>query len=57
MRSATVVSVTNQRNLINRVFVTFFKGFTDDSSPSARWPSRSRRNSQSTSPRGPCPAS
>lgn len=33
MRSATVVSVTNQSNLINRVFVTFFKGFTDDSSP------------------------
>jgi hypothetical protein len=33
MRSATVVSVTNQSNRINRVFVTFFKGFTDDSSP------------------------
>ena len=33
MRSATVVSVTNQSNLTNRVFVTFFKGFTDDSSP------------------------
>jgi hypothetical protein len=33
MRSATVVSVTNQSSLINRVFVTFFKGFTDDSSP------------------------
>lgn len=33
MRSATVVSVTNQSRLINRVFVTFFKGFTDDSSP------------------------
>jgi len=33
MRSATVVSVTNQSNLINRVFVTFFRGFTDDSSP------------------------
>ncbi len=33
MRSATVVSVTNQSKLINRVFVTFFKGFTDDSSP------------------------
>lgn len=33
MRSATVVSVTNQSNLINRVFVTFFKGFTDDLSP------------------------
>jgi hypothetical protein len=33
MRSATVVSVTNQSKLDNRVFVTFFKGFTDDSSP------------------------
>lgn len=33
MRSATVVSVTNQSHLINRVFVTFFKGFSDDSSP------------------------
>lgn len=33
MRSATVVSVTNQSRLVNRVFVTFFKGFTDDSSP------------------------
>jgi hypothetical protein len=33
MRSATVVSVTNQSNLVNRVSVTFFKGFTDDSSP------------------------
>lgn len=33
MRSATVISVTNQSTLINRVFVTFFKGFTDDSSP------------------------
>lgn len=33
MRSATVVSVTNQSRLINRVFVTFFKGFSDDSSP------------------------
>ncbi len=33
MRSATVVSVTNQSDRINRVFVTFFKGFTDDSSP------------------------
>ena len=33
MRSATVVSVTNQSSLINRVFVTFFKGFPDDSSP------------------------
>lgn len=33
MRSATVVSVTNQSALINRVFVTFFKGFSDDLSP------------------------
>jgi hypothetical protein len=33
MRSATVVSVTNQSNLINQVSVTFFKGFTDNSSP------------------------
>jgi hypothetical protein len=33
MRSATVVSVTNQSRLINRVFVTFFKGWSDDSSP------------------------
>ena len=33
MRSATVVSVTNQSNLINRVFVTFFKGFTNDAAP------------------------
>jgi hypothetical protein len=33
MRSATVVTVTNQSNQINRVFVTFFKGFTDDTSP------------------------
>lgn len=33
MRSATVVSVTNQSDRINRVFVTFFKGFSDDSSP------------------------
>ncbi len=32
-RTATVVTVTNQSNLINRVFVTFFKGLTDDSSP------------------------
>jgi len=33
MRSATVVSVTNQSDRINRVFVSFFKGFTDDNSP------------------------
>ncbi len=32
MRSATVVSVTNQSKEPARVFVTFFKGFTDDSS-------------------------
>ena len=33
MRSATVVSVTNQSRLVNRVIVTFFQGFSDDSSP------------------------
>jgi hypothetical protein len=33
MRSATVVSVTNQGMLMTRVSVTFFKGYTDDSSP------------------------
>jgi hypothetical protein len=33
IRSATVVSVTNQSNLINRVFVSYFKGFTDNTSP------------------------
>ncbi len=33
MRSATVVSVTNQSRQVNRVVVTFFKGFTDDASP------------------------
>ncbi len=33
MRSATVVSVTNQSDKTNRVFVTFFKGFSDDSAP------------------------
>ena len=32
-RSATVVSVTNQSDTINRVFVSYFKGFTDNSSP------------------------
>jgi hypothetical protein len=32
MRSATVVSITNQSRLTNRVWVSFFKGFTDDSS-------------------------
>ena len=33
IRSATVVSVTNQSDLINRVFVSYFKGFTDNTSP------------------------
>ncbi len=33
MRSATVVSITNQSDRINRVFVTFYKGFSDDCSP------------------------
>ena len=33
IRSATVVSVTNQSNQINRVFVSYFKGFTDNASP------------------------
>jgi hypothetical protein len=33
MRSATVVSVTNQSTRTNRVVVAFFKGFTDNSSP------------------------
>lgn len=33
IRSATVVTVTNQSNLINRVFVSYFKGFTDNSTP------------------------
>ena len=33
LRSATVVSVTNQSSRTNRVSVAFFKGFTDDSSP------------------------
>lgn len=33
MRSCTVVSVTNQSAFANRVVVTFFKGFSDDSSP------------------------
>lgn len=32
-RSATVVSVTNMARVINRVFVTFFKGFQDNSAP------------------------
>ena len=33
IRSATVVSVTNQSNIINRVFVSYFKGLTDNNSP------------------------
>lgn len=33
IRSATVVSVTNQSNTINRVFVSFFKGLTSNTSP------------------------
>lgn len=35
MRSATVVSVTNQSQSTNRVWVSFFQGFTDDTSPVA----------------------
>ena len=33
MRAATVVSVSNRAPLSNRVVVTFFKGWTDDSAP------------------------
>lgn len=33
IRSATVVSVTNQSKVINRVFVSYFKGLTDNTSP------------------------
>jgi len=33
IRSATVVSVTNMSRTINRVFVSFFKGFQDNSAP------------------------
>jgi hypothetical protein len=33
IRSATVVSITNQSRVINRVFVSFFKGFQDNSAP------------------------
>lgn len=33
IRSATVVSVTNMSRVINRVFVSFFKGFQDNSAP------------------------
>ena len=32
-RSATVVSVTNQSQIFNRVFVAFFKGLTNNSTP------------------------
>jgi hypothetical protein len=33
IRSATVVSVTNQSSVINRVWVSYFKGFSDNTSP------------------------
>jgi hypothetical protein len=33
VRSATVVSVTNQSDRDNRVTVSYFKGFSDDTSP------------------------
>ena len=33
IRSTTVVSVTNQSGKINRVFVSYFKGFTDNTAP------------------------
>lgn len=33
LRSATIVSVTNQSDRINRVFVSYFKGFSDNASP------------------------
>lgn len=33
IRSATVVSVTNQSRFVNRVAVSFFRGFSDNSSP------------------------
>ena len=33
IRSATVVSITNQSDRINRVFVSYFKGFSDNTSP------------------------
>ena len=33
IRSATVVSITNQARVTNRVFVSFFKGFQDNSAP------------------------
>ena len=33
IRSATVVTVTNQSDKVNRVVVSYFKGFTDNTSP------------------------
>ena len=33
IRSATIVSITNQSSITNRVSVSFFKGFQDNSSP------------------------
>jgi hypothetical protein len=33
IRSATVVSVTNRSNLVNRVFVFWYKGFSNDDKP------------------------
>ncbi len=33
IRSSTVVSVTNQSGLLNPVFVSYFKGLSDNSSP------------------------
>jgi len=33
IRSATIVSITNQSRFDNKVSVSFFKGFTDDSAP------------------------
>jgi hypothetical protein len=33
IRSATVVSITNMSRAVNRVFVSFFKGFQDNSAP------------------------
>ncbi len=33
IRSTTVVTVTNQSNTINRVWVSFFKGLTNNTSP------------------------
>lgn len=33
IRSATIVSITNQSDRINRVFVSYFRGFTNNVSP------------------------